>query len=176
MQATGKHFPGHGGIFEDSHISEPVDTRSYEQLFDLDLKPFTELKDNLGAIMTAHITFPDIDSVCVSYSNIWIKEMLRERLAFQGIVFSDDLSMKGAGDYSMGEKAVKSIEAGCDMVLVCNDYDGTMGVLDAFEKNNIDNSGKIRALQNSADIDWSELMNKDRAKDIKNLIREIGRA
>jgi beta-N-acetylhexosaminidase len=176
MQATGKHFPGHGGIFEDSHISEPVDTRSYEQLFDLDLKPFTELKDNLGAIMTAHITFPDIDSVCVSYSNIWIKEMLRERLAFQGIVFSDDLSMKGAGDYSMGEKAVKSIEAGCDMVLVCNDYDGTMGVLDAFEKNNIQNSGKIRALQNSADIDWSELMNKDRAKDIKNLIREIGRA
>ena len=176
MQATGKHFPGHGGIFEDSHISEPVDTRSYEQLFELDLKPFTELKDNLGAMMTAHITFPNIDSVCVSYSNIWIKEILRERLAFEGIVFSDDLSMKGAGDYSMGEKAVRSIEAGSDMVLVCNDYDGTMDVVDAFEKNNIQNSSKIVTLQNSSNIQWSELVKKDRFKDIKNLIKEMGRA
>jgi beta-glucosidase-like glycosyl hydrolase len=83
--------------------------------------------------------------------------------------------MKGAGDYSMGEKAIKSIEAGCDMVLVCNDYDGTMDVVDAFEKNNIQNSGKIRSFKNSADIDWSELMNKDRVKDIKNLIKEMER-
>ena len=176
MQATGKHFPGHGGIFEDSHISEPVDTRSYEQLIELDLKPFTELKDNLGAMMTAHITFPNIDSVCVSYSNLWIKEILRERLAFHGIVFSDDLSMKGAGDYSMGEKALKSIEAGCDMVLVCNNYDGTMEVINAFEKNNVQTSSKITALQNSANIDWSDLVKKDRVKNIKNLIKEMGRA
>ena len=176
MQATGKHFPGHGGIFEDSHISEPVDSRSYEQLIELDLKPFTELKDNLGAMMTAHITFPNIDSVCVSYSNLWIKEILRERLAFHGIVFSDDLSMKGAGDYSMGEKALKSIEAGCDMVLVCNNYDGTMEVVDAFEKNNVQTSSKITALQNSANIDWSDLVKKDRVKNIKNLIKEMGRA
>jgi beta-N-acetylhexosaminidase len=176
MQATGKHFPGHGGIFEDSHISEPVDSRSYEQLIELDLKPFTELKDNLGAMMTAHITFPNIDSVSVSYSNLWIKEILRERLAFHGIVFSDDLSMKGAGDYSMGEKALKSIEAGCDMVLVCNNYYGTMEVVDAFEKNNVQTSSKITALQNSANIDWSDLVKKDRVKNIKNLIKEMGRA
>jgi len=176
MQATGKHFPGHGGIFEDSHISEPVDSRSYEQLIELDLKPFTELKDNLGAMMTAHITFPNIDSVCVSYSNLWIKEILRERLAFHGIVFSDDLSMKGAGDYSMGEKALKSIEAGCDMVLVCNNYDGTMEVINAFEKNNVQTSSKITVLQNSANIDWSDLVKKDRVKNIKNLIKEMGRA
>ena len=176
MQATGKHFPGHGGIFEDSHISEPVDSRSYEQLIELDLKPFTELKDNLGAMMTAHITFPNIDSVCVSYSNLWIKEILRERLAFHGIVFSDDLSMKGAGDYSMGEKALKSIKAGCDMVLVCNNYDGTMEVINAFEKNNVQTSSKITALQNSANIDWSDLVKKDRVKNIKNLIKEMGRA
>lgn len=176
MQATGKHFPGHGGIFEDSHISEPVDARSYEQLIELDLKPFIELKDNLGAMMTAHITFPNIDSVCVSYSNLWIKEILRETLAFQGIVFSDDLSMKGAGDYSMGEKALKSIEAGCDMVLVCNNYGGTMEVINTFEKNNVQTSSKITALQNSANIDWSDLVKKDRVKNIKNLIKEMGRA
>ena len=175
MQATGKHFPGHGGIFEDSHISEPIDTRSYEKLLEIDLKPFIELKNNLGALMTAHITFPKIDGICVSYSDIWIKKILKEKLAFEGIVFSDDLSMKGAGDFSMGEKAMKSIEAGCDMILVCNDYDGTMDVIDAFEKNDVQMSTKIKNLKNSADINWNDLENQDRVKHVKNLIKEMGR-
>ena len=175
MQATGKHFPGHGGIFEDSHISEPVDTRSYEKLLEIDLKPFIELKNNLGALMTAHITFPKVDDICVSYSDIWIKKILKEKLAFEGIVFSDDLSMKGAGDFSMGEKALKSIEAGCDMVLVCNDYDGTMDVIDTFEKNDVQMSNKIKDLKNTADINWNDLENQDRVKEIKSLIKEMGR-
>ena len=175
MLATGKHFPGHGGIFEDSHISEPVDIRSYEKLLEIDLKPFIELKNNLGAVMTAHITFPKIDDICVSYSNLWIKKILKEKLAFKGIVFSDDLSMKGAGDFSMGEKAMKSIEAGCEMVLVCNDYDGTMEVIDAFEKNNVQMSAKIKDLKNSEDINWNDLENQNRVKDVKKIIKEIGR-
>lgn len=175
MQATGKHFPGHGGIFEDSHISEPVDIRSYEKLLEIDLKPFIELKNNLGAVMTAHITFPKIDDICVSYSNVWIKKILKEELAFKGIIFSDDLSMKGAGDLSMGEKAIKSIEAGCEMVLVCNDYDGTMEVIDAFEKNNVQMSAKIKDLKNSEDINWNDLENQNRVKDVKKIIKEIGR-
>ena len=175
MQATGKHFPGHGGIFEDSHISEPVDIRSYEKLLEIDLKPFIELKNNLGAVMTAHITFPKIDDICVSYSNVWIKKILKEKLAFKGIIFSDDLSMKGAGDLSMGEKAIKSIEAGCEMVLVCNDYDGTMEVIDAFEKNNVQMSAKIKDLKNSEDINWNDLENQNRVKDVKKIIKEIGR-
>ena len=175
MQATGKHFPGHGGIFEDSHISEPVDNRSYEKLLEIDLKPFIELKNNLGALMTAHITFPKIDDICVSYSDIWIKKILKEKLTFEGIVFSDDLSMKGAGAFSMGEKAMKSIEAGCDMVLVCNDYDGTMDVIDTFEKNDVQMSAKIKDLKNSADINWNDLENQDRVIGVKNLIKEMGR-
>ena len=175
MLATGKHFPGHGGIFEDSHISEPVDTRSYEKLLEIDLKPFIELKNNLGAVMTAHITFPKIDDIRVSYSNLWIKKILKEQLGFKGIVFSDDLSMKGAGDFSMGEKAMKSIEAGCEMVLVCNDYVGTMEVIDAFETNNVQMSAKIKDLKNSEDINWNDLENQNRVKDIKNIIKEMGR-
>ena len=175
MLATGKHFPGHGGIFEDSHISEPVDTRSYEKLLEIDLKPFIQLKNNLGAVMTAHITFPKIDDIRVSYSNLWIKKILKEKLGFKGIVFSDDLSMKGAGDFSMGEKAMKSIEAGCEMVLVCNDYDGTMEIIDAFEKNNVQMSAKIKDLKNSEDINWNDLENQNRVKDIKNIIKEMGR-
>ena len=175
MKATGKHFPGHGGIFEDSHISEPVDIRSYEELLEIDLKPFIELKNNLGALMTAHITFPKVDDICVSYSDIWIKKILKEKLAFEGTVLSDDLSMKGAGDFSMGKKAMKSIEAGCDMVLVCNDYDGTMDVIDAFEKNDVQTSAKIKDLKNFADTNWDDLENQDRVKDIKNIIIEMER-
>ncbi len=175
MLSTGKHFPGHGGIFEDSHISEPVDIRSYDKLLEIDLKPFIELKNNLGAVMTAHITFPKIDDIRVSYSNVWIKKILKEKLAFKGIVFSDDLSMKGAGDLSMGEKAIKSIEAGCEMVLVCNDYDGTMEVIDAFEKNNVQMSAKIKDLKKSEDINWNDLENQNRVKDVKKIIKEIGR-
>ena len=175
MKATGKHFPGHGGIFEDSHISEPVDIRSYEELLEIDLKPFIELKNNLGALMTAHITFPKVDDICVSYSDIWIKKILKEKLAFEGTVLSDDLSMKGAGDFSMGKKAMKSIKAGCDMVLVCNDYDGTMDVIDAFEKNDVQTSAKIKDLKNFADSNWDDLENQDRVKDIKNIIIEMER-
>ena len=175
MKATGKHFPGHGGIFEDSHISEPVDIRSYEELLEIDLKPFIELKNNLGALMTAHITFPKVDDICVSYSDIWIKKILKEKLAFEGTVLSDDLSMKGAGDFSMGKKAMKSIKAGCDMVLVCNDYDGTMDVIDAFEKNDVQTSAKIKDLKNFADTNWDDLENQDRVKDIKNIIIEMER-
>ena len=175
MKATGKHFPGHGGIFEDSHISEPVDIRSYEELLEIDLKPFIELKNNLGALMTAHITFPKVDDICVSYSDIWIKKILKEKLSYEGIVFSDDLSMKGAGDFSMGKKAMKSIEAGCDMVLVCNDYDGTMDVIDAFEKNDVQTSAKIKDLKNFADTNWNDLENQDRVKDVKNIIIEMRR-
>ena len=175
MKATGKHFPGHGGIFEDSHISEPVDIRSYEELLEIDLKPFIELKNNLGALMTAHITFPKVDDICVSYSDIWIKKILKEKLSYEGIVFSDDLSMKGAGDFSMGKKAMKSIKAGCDMVLVCNDYDGTMDVIDAFEKNDVQTSAKIKDLKNFADTNWDDLENQDRVKDIKNIIIEMER-
>ena len=175
MKATGKHFPGHGGIFEDSHIFEPVDIRSYEELLEIDLKPFIELKNNLGALMTAHITFPKVDDICVSYSDIWIKKILKEKLAFEGTVLSDDLSMKGAGDFSMGKKAMKSIKAGCDMVLVCNDYDGTMDVIDAFEKNDVQTSAKIKDLKNFADTNWDDLENQDRVKDIKNIIIEMER-
>ena len=74
--------------------------------------------------MTAHITYPDIDQVCVSFSKIWLKNILRSKIGFDGVIFSDDLTMKGAGEYNMEEKAMKAIEAGCDMVLVCNDYEG----------------------------------------------------
>ena len=174
MQATGKHFPGHGGIKEDSHIAEPIDTRSHNELMDTDLKPFIELKDKLSAVMTAHITYPDIDNVCVSFSEIWLKNVLQNNISFNGVIFSDDLTMKGAGNTSMDEKAIKALNAGCDMVLVCNDYKGANSVINRFEKEDIDLNSRIGMMQKTKTCNWDDLADNPRVIETKQIIKTLG--
>jgi beta-N-acetylhexosaminidase len=174
MQATGKHFPGHGGIKEDSHIAEPIDTRSHDELIDNDLKPFIELKDKLSAVMTAHITYPDIDNVCVSFSEIWLKNILQNNIGFNGVIFSDDLTMKGAGNTSMDEKAIKALNAGCDMVLVCNDYKGANSVINRFEKEDIDLNSRIGMMQKTKTCNWDDLSDNPRVIETKQIIKTLG--
>ena len=174
MQATGKHFPGHGGIKEDSHIAEPIDIRSHNELMDTDLKPFIELKDKLSAVMTAHITYPDIDNVCVSFSKIWLKNVLQNNIGFNGVIFSDDLSMKGAGNTSMDEKAIKALNAGCDMVLVCNDYKGANSVINRFEKEDIDLNSRIGMMQTTKTCNWDDLADNPRVIETKQIIKTLG--
>ena len=174
MQATGKHFPGHGGIKEDSHIAEPIDIRSHNELMDTDLKPFIELKDKLSAVMTAHITYPDIDNVCVSFSEIWLKNVLQNNIGFNGVIFSDDLTMKGAGNTSMDEKAIKALNAGCDMVLVCNDYKGVNSVINRFEKEDIDLNSRIGMMQTTKTCNWDDLEDNPRVIETKQIIKTLG--
>jgi len=174
MQATGKHFPGHGGIKEDSHIAEPIDIRSHNELMDTDLKPFIELKDKLSAVMTAHITYPDIDNVCVSFSKIWLKNVLQNNIGFNGVIFSDDLTMKGAGNTSMDEKAIKALNAGCDMVLVCNDYKGANSVINRFEKEDIDLNSRIGMMQKTKTCNWDDLADNPRVIETKQIIKTLG--
>jgi beta-N-acetylhexosaminidase len=174
MQATGKHFPGHGGIKEDSHIAEPIDTRSHDDLIDNDLKPFIELKNKLSAVMTAHITYPDIDNVCVSFSEIWLKNILQNKIGFNGVIFSDDLTMKGAGNTSMDEKAIKALNAGCDMVLVCNDSKGVNSVINCFEKEDIDLNSRIGMMQKTKTFNWDDLADTPRVIRTKKIIKTLG--
>ena len=174
MKATGKHFPGHGGIKEDSHIAEPIDIRSHNELMDTDLKPFIELKDKLSAVMTAHITYPDIDNVCVSFSKIWLKNVLQNNIGFNGVIFSDDLTMKGAGNTSMDEKAKKALNAGCDMVLVCNDYKGANLVINCFEKEDIDLNSRIGMMQKTKTFNWNDLSDTPRVIETKKIIKTLG--
>ena len=174
MQATGKHFPGHGGIKEDSHIAQPIDTRSHNELMGTDLKPFIELKDKLSAVMTAHITYPDIDNVCVSFSEIWLKNVLQNNIGFNGVIFSDDLTMKGAGNTSMDEKAIKALNAGCDMVLVCNDYKGVNSVINRFEKEDIDLNSRIGMMQTTKTCNWDDLADNPRVIETKQIIKTLG--
>ena len=123
MEAIGKHFPGHGYIQEDSHIEMPVDERSYADIKMDDLVPFREMiKHGLAGIMPAHVIYPKIDSQPAGFSTVWLQKILRSELEFDGCIFSDDLSMEGAVVAgNIVKRAEIAFNAGCDMVLVCND-------------------------------------------------------
>ena len=167
MQATGKHFPGHGGIFADSHITFSQDTRSLSEIESHDLLPFNALKFQLGAIMTAHISFTNIDKEIATFSKFWLQDILRKKIGFTGTIFSDDLSMKGS-DYVGGieAKVSKALDSGCNMVLVCNDRPAAMEAINFLEKEKISQSHKITRLKASQLISWRDLEKDTRRKDI----------
>jgi len=165
MASTGKHFPGHGGIVADSHLEAPVDHRSWEQIRNHDLKPFYALAKTLVGIMPAHITFPTIDADSVGFSSFWLQQILREQLGFRGVIFSDDLSMKGA-DVAGGyvDKAKRALAAGCDMILVCNSRRGVAQVLSYMEEEQITLSGLIESMRSMRKVSWVELEQSGRRK------------
>ncbi|HXG29032.1 MAG TPA: beta-N-acetylhexosaminidase [Nevskiales bacterium] len=135
MAATGKHFPGHGRVVEDSHEQLPVDDRPLEQIRSEDMVPFRELiRQGLPSVMMAHIRFSQVDARPASLSSFWIRDELRGRLGFTGAVFCDDLSMGGAA--AMGgypERAGLALDAGCDMLPVCNNRAAVLELLDALD-------------------------------------------
>jgi len=135
MEAVGKHFPGHGSVEGDSHHVMPFDRRSFAAIEALDLVPFRRvIATHLAGIMMAHVIYDHVDDNAAGYSRYWIETVLRKQLEFDGIVFSDDLSMSGAesvGAYP--ERARHALAAGCDILLVCNNPEGADEVLESLQ-------------------------------------------
>lgn len=162
MKTTGKHFPGHGHVIADSHKETPVDHRE-KLLIEHDMQIFTRLIANhkLDAIMPAHVIYPAFNDKPASGSPFWLKNVLRNQLHFNGIIFSDDLSMEGAsimGNYA--ERAQSALSAGCDLLLACNNRQGTLTILDQLtelDKTHPLTSDKATRLLTNTKITYSEL-------------------
>jgi beta-N-acetylhexosaminidase len=124
MQACGKHFPGHGWVTLDSHLALPEDSRSLNEILKVDALPYQFNSTlNMASIMPAHIVYSEVDHRPACFSSYWIQEVLRVQFGFDGAVISDDLDMIGA--HSIGDifaRAKAALEAGCDAVLICNNF------------------------------------------------------
>ncbi|HRD85686.1 MAG TPA: beta-N-acetylhexosaminidase [Rubrivivax sp.] len=139
MSHCGKHFPGHGFVKADSHHEVPVDRRPAKTILGDDARPYEWMSSCLSAVMPAHVVYPRVDARPAGFSARWLQEVLRSRLGFTGAVFSDDLSMAGARllegrELSYTEAAQQALQAGCDLVLLCNQsVDGGAAVDDLLD-------------------------------------------
>jgi beta-N-acetylhexosaminidase len=135
MTGVGKHFPGHGAVAADSHEEIPVDPRPLADIEAEDIAAFLPLLPRLGGIMPAHVIYPEVDSNPAGFSGIWLHDLLRVRWGYEGAIFSDDLGMAGAfAAGSPADRAHAAIYAGCDMVLICNDFGAMDEILQTLEK------------------------------------------
>jgi beta-N-acetylhexosaminidase len=136
VAAVAKHFPGHGYAEADSHVAVPRDGRSFKEILRKDMVPYRTVIDaGLAAVMPAHVIYPQVDAEPAGYSKHWLQEVLRGKLGFEGLVFSDDLSMEGAAVAGgPPERARAAIGAGCDMVLLCNNLKGLDELLESLKE------------------------------------------
>jgi beta-N-acetylhexosaminidase len=176
MHNCGKHFPGHGFVTADSHVDVPIDKRSLKAIMTDDARPYEWLSTSLGSVMPAHVIYPKVDARPAGFSARWLKDILRQQLGFTGAIFSDDLSMAGARridgvEVSHADAAMVALNAGCDMVLLCNQSEpGTRavdelldGLLDAqaqghWQSDPDSEARRLDLLPQTAPFTWDELM------------------
>ncbi|WP_180177063.1 beta-N-acetylhexosaminidase [Acinetobacter sp. YH12039] len=178
MASTGKHFPGHGSVKADSHIAAAIDHRSYEEIYQKDMQSFIQLQPQLDALMPAHVIYENIDPNPAGFSPYWIQKVLRQELQFDGVLFSDDLSMQAACVAGGADARIQAaLNAGCDMGLVCNNRESACIALDGIQNLALPNQerlermrGKIPQIEIGQNIelgaDWQNVRN--RIVDFKN--------
>ncbi|MBL4821700.1 MAG: beta-N-acetylhexosaminidase [Gammaproteobacteria bacterium] len=162
MKATGKHFPGHGSVDADSHVELPVDSRDLEQLLQKDMAPFVTCAGVLDALMPGHVVYTAVDVNCAAMSRIWLQDILRKRLGFHGVIFSDDLGMAAASTAGDALKRAEcALAAGCDMILVCNNRQDALATADWLEAVDYPLSKKLVAMQGQGKLSRDDLLASD---------------
>lgn len=167
MAATVKHFPGHGWAEADSHVAIPVDERCRDTLFQQDMMPFRLLAGQYDAVMPAHVIYEKVDDHPAGFSSYWLQTVLRRELGFDGVIFSDDLTMEGASVAGgFAQRAEAALQAGCDMVLVCNYPQGADEVLRWLERNptvgNGDSQQRLQKMRSWRGTAWDQLLAEER--------------
>ncbi|MBN2647321.1 MAG: beta-N-acetylhexosaminidase [Thiotrichales bacterium] len=159
MAAVGKHFPGHGFIEADTHTEIAMDPRPLAQVWQHDIQPFLRLiEQGLDAVMPAHVIYPQVDALPAGFSPFWLTRVLRQQCHFEGVIVSDDLSMQAAAVFGEApQRVARALQAGCDLVLVCNDPAAAQQVLAElpFEDNLLSHARLIR-LHGQSRIPWSK--------------------
>ena len=180
MANTGKHFPGHGSVKADSHVAAAVDLRSYDEIEKNDMQSFIQLQPQLDALMPAHVIYENVDPNPAGFSNFWIQKILREKLKFDGVLFSDDLTMQAACVAGGADARIQAaLDAGCDMGLVCNNRESACTALNGIKDYPLPNQerlermrGKIPNIQVGEQLDLGEEWQSVRKtiEDFKNSI------
>lgn len=175
MASTGKHFPGHGWVAADSHLEIPVDERSLADIEALDMAVFARLMEQgLDAVMPAHVIYREVDSQPAGFSEFWMQDVLRQKLSFNGVIFSDDLTMEGAsvaGGYP--ERSAVALQAGCDMLLVCNNRAAALEVRDYLHSINHSGSERIASMLARDSADIVALQASSRWQSVEKLAAEL---
>jgi len=178
MANCGKHFPGHGWAEADSHVAIPVDERSLKQILGNDAKPYEWLDLSLAAVMPAHVIYPKVDQQPAGFSKIWLQKILRNDLGFEGVIFSDDLSMEGASVAgSVVKGAQLALNAGCDAVLICNRpdlADQLLSKLKVSKSKKAESQTRLnRLMPQSPALPWEDLQVEAEYQHAKLLLKKL---
>lgn len=181
MATTLKHFPGHGWVVADSHVAVPVDERSLEEITATDLQPFRALVSEAQAVMPAHVIYSSCDSAPAGFSSYWLQQRLRQDLGFQGVIFSDDLTMEGASVAGgFPQRVEQALHAGCTMVLICNQPEGAREALSWLEDQGYDQCPEAAQMRAKNTVDWEQLQQTPRwgqtRKHLQQLMAEYKQA
>lgn len=174
MAATGKHFPGHGTVAADSHLELPVDTRTFDQIKKRDLEVFAQMTPVVDAIMPAHVLYPEVDSFSAGFSTYWLQQILRKDLNFSGIIFSDDLTMLATeSSGQIEQRAQLALDAGCEMILVCNDAHSASRTADFLDAVNLEGNERLEQMAGREFCELKNLYKSERWQEEFKIISEF---